>query len=295
MEIPRWVWEEPGRLTCPGEWRVTTRPADGVPEHPDGRHLQAVIFGRAEQFRSRDRIDEALCTLRERLGLDPDHWAWQAPFYRAFFASFFAVGDGSAPAWLKIAGSRLSFRRRLGAVRAKATHTCGSAHSLFAARHLGRETLVLNNLNLPTGALLMKGRAGAGPKDLRLYSIAVHRLLDGDGLGEPLSCYEDWLFLGTPDAEERKARRRGQNLTLQEYPAADPAGRMSPLVSLCRLTGDRNRVVSRCVSLCPGSGEALDFRSVTHGTPFYFRSDLSNAALLARVFEPGLSETFAHG
>lgn len=293
MQIQRWVWEEPQRLECHGDWRVTTRQADGVCYHPDGRHLQTLIFGQEEQFQKPHRVQEILRTLEERLNLDGAEWRWQSPFYDQFIRSFFRAK--SSPGWIKIANSRLSFRQRVGVVRGSAEHFGQCSRKLFRAKYLGSEFLQFDDQLLPTTYLRMKYRSGIPQYDLNVYEVTIFRKLEGDGLGGPLTCHENWLHLGSGDRDDRMARKQGVNLAIKEYPASDPLGRMSPLVSFCRMTDDRKWIISRCVSLCPGTGEAIDFRSVVHRTEFYFRSDLSNAALLSQALTPGQYERFANG
>ena len=293
VHFPRWIWEEPHRLVCGDDWRVTTREADGVEYAPDGRHLQTLIFGSGEQFQSRNRVAEILRTLEERLGLDQEEWRWQAPFYDQFIRSFFQ--DHSTPSWIKIANSRLSFRQRVGGDRGVARHFGQSTRRLFRSKYLGSETLPFHDTVLPTRFLRMKYRSGMPLSDLNLYEVKIYRTLADDGLGGPVACHENWLQLGSRDREDRLARKNGVNLAIKEYPAADPRGRMSPLVSFCRMSQDRKWVHSRCVSLCPGSGEAIDFRSVIHRADFYCRSDLSNVSLLSQAVTPGQYERFANG
>lgn len=293
MSIPRWFWEEPHRLECNSDWRITTRPADGVCYHSDGRHLQALIFGREEHLQRPHRVGEILRTIEERLGLDREEWRWQSPFYGQFIRSFFQAT--SAPGWIKIANSRLSFRERVGVIRGNAEHFGHSSRRLYRAKFLGHESLPFHDTVLPTTYLRMKYRSGIPQSDLNVYEVTIFRTLEGDGLGGPLTCHENWLHLGSGDREERKARRLGVNLALREYPQADPLGRMTPLVSFCRMTEDRKWVISRCVSLCPGTGEAIDFRSVVHRTEFYFRSDLSNMSMLSQAVTPGQFERFVNG
>lgn len=292
-EIPRWLWEEPSQLECRGDWRITERHADGVQYHSDGRHLQRLIFGTEEDFRNPDQVHEILQTIEERLGLDSEEWRWQSRFYDQFIRSFYH--SGTSPAWIKIANSRRSFRQRVSGPRGVAEHIGQSSRKLFRYHYLGHETIPFHDMVLPTGYLRMKYRTGIPDQDLSLYEVTIFRRLEDDGLGGPLTCHENWLHLGCNDSEDRRARRTGVNLAIKDYPAADPLGRMTPLISFCRMTADRKRVISRCVSLCPGSGEAIDFRSVIHRTDFYFRSDLSNAALLLQAVTPGQYERFVNG
>lgn len=291
MLVPTWVWEDPDRIQCSGGCRITDRQADGIACHSDGRHLQTLIFGRDEQFTKPLLVEKILRTMEERLQLDCDEWRWQNRFFRNFIQSFFE--SKSEPAWVKIAASRLSFRQRISGDRGKATHfsTC-YPEMLYGAESIGREVIRFYQKLLPTNGLRMKYRAGIPRDELSLYKVTISRILEGDGLGGPQTCVEDWIHLGTRDREEKIARKHGVNLALKDYPDADPLGRMSPLVSFCRMTKDRQWIISRCVSLCPGSGEVLDFRSVVHRTDFYFRSDLSNAFLLSMVLTPGQYERF---
>jgi hypothetical protein len=293
MDIPQWIWNQPDRVHCVGDWRIATQATEGVDYHLDGRHLSTMIFGTSEHFRNKDRIREVLRTLRDRLGLDPELWKHQTPFYEEFFESFFK--GNSTGCWVKVVSSRRSFRQRVTGDRGHSTHIGQRSRRLFSGRFLGNETLTFDGDVLPTDFLLMQGRQGIDRRDIGVYDMTILRTLRGDGLGNPISCRENWIQLGGRDREDRLARREGVNLTLKEYPAADPSGRMAPLVSLCRLSGDRKWVLSRCVSLSPGSGMAIDFRTVMHRTPFYFRSDLSNSWLMARNLTQGQHERFAHG
>lgn len=293
MDIPQWVWNEPQLLECPDDWRITSQAAQGVPYHRDGRHMQTLILGREEHFQQRERVREVLRTVQERLGLDGDSWQWQSPFYEQFIRSFFR--GTASPGWIKISNSRLSFRNRIDGTRGHSVHRGGSSRRLFRAKYLGAETLPLGDLVLPTSRLRMKLRPGIASDEQSVYEVKIFRTLTDDGLGGPLNCQENWLLLGSRDPSEHRARRRGVNMAVQEYPAADPDGRMCPLISCCRLTADRRWVVSRCFSLSPASAECVDFRSVLHRTAFYCRSDLSNAVLLSRAVTPGQFERFVNG
>jgi len=293
MDTARWVWEQPSRLTVAGDWRVTSRGADGIPYASDGRHLQTLIFGQCHHFQGRDRCDEVLRSLGERLSLDAEGWLDQRSFYTTFIRAFF--GESDNPAWVKIANSRLSFRQRVVGPRGIARHYGRGRRRLFRAKYLGHEAIPLGDFNLPTRTLRMKYRNDVPRSDLSLFEVTIFRTLSDDGFGGPVACHENWIHLATRAREDHVAMRNGVNLAIKDYPAADTKGRMSPLVSLCRLSDDRKWVHSLCVSLCPGTGEALDFRSVTHRLDYYFRSDLSNAALVARAVTPGESEGFANG
>ena len=255
--------------------------------------MQALIFGTEEQFQKPERLVEVLNTIESRLGLDREEWRSQKSFYDLFMRTFFR--DQPSPGWIKIANSRLSFRQRVGVVQGSAKHFGNGSRKLFRAKFLGSETLTFNDIVLPTQFLRMKYRSEIPRQDLNVYELTIFRMLEGDGLGNPVTCRENWIQLGSGDREDRIARKNGVNLAIKEFPASDPLGRMCPLVSFCRMTDDRKWVISRCVSLCPGSGEAIDFRSVIHRSDFYCRSDLSNVSLLSQAVTPGQYERFANG
>lgn len=287
-----WLCDAMGQLTGVEHPRFVREKPRGAPMGLEGYETLSLL-GQERHFCDHDRIDALLNVMENELELDPHAWRRQAWFFRSLFQSFFRDTDG--PAWIKICPARWSFHQRVKATRRQRLHTARPGRALFAAHHLGRERLSMNDTSVPTARLRMHHLSRSRDDGLRLRELFVERVVREDGFGPPVVGYERWTLLASNSAEERRSLKRGINLTLEEF--RDASGmQTAPLVSLCRVAEGGRWVIHRCFSLRPGpaagAGDVIDFRTCDYSKEFYFRSDLSTHTMLERLLTPGMFEHF---